>query len=614
MLKRLFLIFSLLVGIVVPLRAEALEDYSCLNFMIVNSKGLWSFSEGPEVTKAVITWSIIDPGNCIVNGPVGPESSGISWRSPLSSGDWESNWSSSRNGDNYVIINEFDIPNTWLNAMAKWPGIGGNIENGLYGSYVWSTKLIQRKISTSKTQEEFLEAIISPASIWSQILSKRQNLNRDNCRPGRQELFKFDFKTSSKISILSNGEKPRISIELSEPSNCIFLINTPEIGKLESKSFLNTPFWNQNVSPYSSEPGLDQYWENLFNPNRRILSASSTYFGKSEAPDYKGSSNFVMERDSNPLFSKDSLNVAGDKITILSELDLSKIDKAIINSRSEAQIVIGVYSKYSAISSCAAGGWTVDWTSRSSFTMRYSKGGCTPSGVMNSYQVVSATIPLLDLLQYEGAAKQMAAKQDSDAKAAAELKAKQEAEAKAAAELKAKQEAEAKAAAELKAKQEAEAKAAAELKAKQEAEAKAAAELKAKQEATELKAKQEAEAKAAAELKAKKEEDAKTASEQKFMNEVIEFNDKIYWLGEKFPSQKSVLKKYSNKLYNWIDAPFWLRDYIVMEKEFDRIRNEVGLLEIKWNKSKKTISCIKANKTIRVTDVKPKCPSGYRVK
>jgi secreted trypsin-like serine protease len=57
-----------------------------------------------------------------------------------------------------------------------------------------------------------------------------------------------------------------------------------------------------------------------------------------------------------------------------------------------------------------------------------------------------------------------------------EIKAKQEAEAKAAAELKAKQEAEANAIAELKAKQEAEAKAAAELKAKQEAEARAIAE------------------------------------------------------------------------------------------------------------------------------------------
>ena len=74
--------------------------------------------------------------------------------------------------------------------------------------------------------------------------------------------------------------------------------------------------------------------------------------------------------------------------------------------------------------------------------------------------------------------RELRAKQEADAKAAAELKAKQEADAKAAAELKAKQEAEAKAAAELKAKQEIEAlvaKALAEVKAKQEAEAKAAA-------------------------------------------------------------------------------------------------------------------------------------------
>jgi secreted trypsin-like serine protease len=74
--------------------------------------------------------------------------------------------------------------------------------------------------------------------------------------------------------------------------------------------------------------------------------------------------------------------------------------------------------------------------------------------------------------------RELKAKQEAEAKAAAELKAKQEAEAKAAAELKAKQEAEVaatKAALDLKAKQEAEAKVAAELKAKQDAEAKAAA-------------------------------------------------------------------------------------------------------------------------------------------
>jgi hypothetical protein len=573
MFKRLLLVFALLASILLPIKAQAAEDYSCLNFQIINSRsGQWAFSEGPEVTKAVVTWSIIDPGNCIVNGPVGLERFGISWRSPLSSGNWETNWSSSRSGDNYVIISEFDIPNSWLNAMVKWPGVGGNIENGLYGSYVWNTKLIQRKISTNKTQQEFLEATISPASIWSQILSNRQNLNRENCRPERQESFNFDYKTSSKISILSNGEKPKISIELLEPSNCIFLVNTPEISKSGSNSFLNKPFWNQNVSQYSSEPGLDLYWENLLNPNRRLLSVSSTYFGKSEKPDYKGSPNFVIEKEPNPLFSKDSLNVVGDKIKILSELDLSRIDKTTINSKSEAQILIGVYSKYSAISSCAPGGWTVNWTSRSFFTMRYSKGGCTPSGVMTSYQLVSSTIPLLDLLQYEGAAKQETLKQETEAKAAAELKAKQEADAKAAAELKAKQDAEAKAAAELKAKQEADAKAASELKAKQDAEAKAAAELKAKQEAdakaaSELKAKQDAEAKAAAdkaaaELKAKQDAEAKAAADKA--------------AAELKAKQDGEAKAAATK--------------------------------------KTTITCVKGKLTKKVTAVKPACPTGYKKK
>ena len=133
---------------------------------------------------------------------------------------------------------------------------------------------------------------------------------------------------------------------------------------------------------------------------------------------------------------------------------------------------------------------------------------------------------------------------------------------RAAAELKAKQEAEAKAAAELKAKQEADAKAAAELKAKQEADAKAAAELKSKQEAevkaaAELKAKQEAEVKAAAELKAKQEADAKAAAELKAKQEA--------------DAKAAAMKK-------------------------------------------TTITCVKGKLTKKVTGVKPKCPSGYKLK
>lgn len=93
-------------------------------------------------------------------------------------------------------------------------------------------------------------------------------------------------------------------------------------------------------------------------------------------------------------------------------------------------------------------------------------------------------------------------------------------------------------------------KAAADLKAKQEAEAKAAAEAK---EAEELKAKQEAEVKAAEELKARQEAEAKAAEDLKAKQKL------------------AALKK-------------------------------------------TTLVCVKGKLTKRVTALKPKCPSGYKVK
>jgi hypothetical protein len=109
-----------------------------------------------------------------------------------------------------------------------------------------------------------------------------------------------------------------------------------------------------------------------------------------------------------------------------------------------------------------------------------------------------------------------------------------------------------------------EAKAATELKAKQEAEAKAAAELKAKQ---------EAEAKAAAELKAKQEAEAKAAADKA------------------------------------------LAEKIIADAKLEAVRI---LAEAKAKASaalkKTTITCIKGKLTKKVTAVKPKCPSGYKLK
>jgi hypothetical protein len=190
-------------------------------------------------------------------------------------------------------------------------------------------------------------------------------------------------------------------------------------------------------------------------------------------------------------------------------------------------------------------------------------------------------------------------------KAAAELKAKQEADAKVAAdkvaaELKAKQEAEAKAAAELKAKQEAEAKAAAELKAKQEAEAKAAAELKAKQ---------EAEAKAIADAAAQKviqdDFNAVTSSYQKLLL-------RIYDLKIKFPRVSNLLGIEKKMLR----LPIILgNDLSTAKYNIQSFNASLDTSEKIWEKTQKTtITCVKGKTTKKVTAIKPKCPSGYKVK
>jgi chemotaxis protein histidine kinase CheA len=114
----------------------------------------------------------------------------------------------------------------------------------------------------------------------------------------------------------------------------------------------------------------------------------------------------------------------------------------------------------------------------------------------------------------------------------------------------------------------AQAKAAAELKAKQDAEAKVAAELKAKQEAevktaAELKAKQEADAKAAAELKAKQDAEAKVAVEAKAAADLR--------AKQEAEAKAAALKK-------------------------------------------TTIVCVKGKLSKKITAIKPKCPTGYKLK
>jgi hypothetical protein len=186
-------------------------------------------------------------------------------------------------------------------------------------------------------------------------------------------------------------------------------------------------------------------------------------------------------------------------------------------------------------------------------------------------------------------------------KAAIALQAKQEADAKVAAELKAKQEEEAKLAEALRVKQEADAKAAAELKAKQEAEdAKVAAELKAKQ---------EAEAKAAADAAAQKliQEDFNLV-----MSDYQKLMLRIYNLKIKYPRVSNLLGIEEKMLR----LPIILgNDLTTAKYNIQSVNASLGVSEKVWEATQKTtITCVKGKLTKKVTAVKPKCPSGYKLK
>ena len=570
MFKRLLIMFALIAGLVTPINAQAVEDYSCLNFKVINEKGLWSISEGPQVTKAVVTWSIFDPGNCITKGFSGLQTSSVTWQAAnYVKGWWDGVWSSQRDGSNYVIILTFDIPNTWLVAVGNSPGTySGEMTNLGYlsGAYLWWLGFIERKVSTTQTKSERIEAYITTSSLWSMLLSNRQKMQRSDCIPEQSKDTYYNVAATTNVKVIEAGDKPTINLEISDPTNCIFLIHTPLIGKVSSDKLINYPFWKVEGQ---------KFWNDLVGSNSNLIRVSAKTFGQSVKSNYFES--FKFESDAIPVDSKDSVSLTDNKITITSILDLSKLDKSSINSQSEAQIVIGAYAKYDAVSSCTSGVWRVNWTTSSTYTVRYSRGGCTAAGLMNSYQVISTKIPLLDLVESDGVAK-------AEAKANTELKAKQEAEAKAATELKAKQEAEAKAATELKAKQEADAKATV---------------------IAELKAKQQADSEKCLKL-------AETSGTLKSQIEV--YKDKFPGVSE-FSRLISAIPPNLNCNEAFQSSAF--------EGQLTRLETSLVFIDNEFTTAVKratssakitTITCTKGKLTKKITAVKPVCPKGYKKK
>ena len=467
MKARILLVFVLFLSFSIPNYSHAEEDFSCLNFKIANKEGTWSIFEGPTTTKAIATWSIIDPGNCITKS----EKKGIArWVAASSSvtGEWNGTFSNARDGQNYVIYYEVDIPNSWISAMGNSKGTYtvGMVFNPLVAfARIHVSQLIERKVSSKQYTNELLDATLMVGELWSKIISQRQGLTRANCIPASSTDYNFDPQISTNYRIVSNGKNPKVVLELSESSNCISSLYTPLLDKETSYESVNCSWWDEKMTKNWPEISVGPF---------KYLRASSETFGSKKKPEWNfltnnkwskssltgcGSSldgGFVVTGTPKLINTDDSVQLIDEKIEITSNLDLSSIETSQVTEMSKVQIVIGAYFRFNKESSCYPGSWSVTAPTPSFVKLTYSKGGCTTGGLTESRNVVSIEIPTLDLLERNGVANAKAA---AELRAATELKASQD---KAAADRKARQEAAEKEAADLKIKQEAEAKAAAE--------------------------------------------------------------------------------------------------------------------------------------------------------
>jgi hypothetical protein len=84
----------------------------------------------------------------------------------------------------------------------------------------------------------------------------------------------------------------------------------------------------------------------------------------------------------------------------------------------------------------------------------------------------------------------------------------------------------------------------------------------------------------------------------------------ISTLIKRYPSQKKNLAVYLKMLD--IINPSDLNGSISIEKNLNDIRSKIEVIESIINQNARTITCVKAKKILKVRDLNPKCPTGYK--
>jgi len=542
----------------------------------------WKVLSGPKMIFQV-TWTFTDKNSCIT----GPSSE----RGPrlIKAGTTalpETSWQLGRRSDGFSLVRAtFEVPMSWF-EFSNFNRTGGE---AIKFQFV-DIKHNGRPLAGYTYGLTALRGTFDWDDLWAIYFSKKQGIYTENCdvikseKPyGATAKYLPDFT----YRVDNPGKNPTLNVDIADTRQCIHLVGVLPVTKDEyardlfsdfplmfdiERYYAHYSFWD--IMSYKYAP----LFENNQIPKLRIAQGD---FARTTSVTRTLESDPELHEILSPISEfnhTDNVIRNSTKVTISSKLDLSTIDISKLTPDSITGVYVGYYYPYSGTLGCSPSRVTVTGSGPTT-KLNYNAGSCLDPAQKYQYQTKYIQIPTLDLLYGVG-------KADSERKVIALAVAAK-----------------------------VEAKIAEELKAKQEAEAKAAAELKASQDRAglERKAKQEAADKEAAELKAR-EEFAKVAAEQKLTSDIIELEYKIDELGRKFPSQKSILEKYVQSLSLWSDSQFRITSFAEMLKESNRIRTEINVLEVKWNKSKKTISCVKGSKTIKITDVKPKCPSGYRAK
>jgi hypothetical protein len=270
------------------------------------------------------------------------------------------------------------------------------------GSGVGISALVDRK-TTNGTTQNLISANLELGNIWAYWFSKKLGLDTNDCVVPAEEKF-VESKISSEV--LSYSLNPEVRIVLTNPDKCLQVIGTglnqvidgPSVAR---ENALSTPFWYK---------GASSTFENLASTSPRYVYVGDGDFADQENKGrVSGPSGWFDEKtqivpvrkESNEIKTTQNLVLKEDSAVIDLKLYLDEKHKDVSRANDRLGFYVSSYRYLVTKTSCFSGGWNVKFTSSSSWTATYSRGGCSFGGLELIMESNYTSIPIKFLLEPE---------------------------------------------------------------------------------------------------------------------------------------------------------------------------------------------------------------------